>query len=80
MDLLVELRMKIYNEPLDILSHMTNFAPSSLRFNSLISWNLIYGFWKIHVHNLKLYGKGSVIPHLVPKGQRFVEIMDKLMV
>ena len=32
------------------------------------------------MHNLMLHGKGSVISHLVPKGPRFVEIMDKLMV
>ena len=72
--------MKICNEPLDTLPHMTNFDPSPLRFNYLISWKMTMGFWKIHVHNLMLHGKGSVIPHLVPKGPRFVEIMDQLMV
>ena len=28
------------------------------------------------MHNLMLHGKGSVLPHLVPKGPRFVEIID----
>ena len=66
-------------EPLGILPHMTNFAPSPPGFNSIFSWKH-YGFWKSHVHNLMLHGKESVIPHSVLKGPRFVEIMDKLMV
>ena len=41
MNLRVELRMKVCNELLGILPKMTNFVPSLLGFNFLISWKMI---------------------------------------